>query len=143
MPDSKDETMTKERSHKATAASVLAVLRKQVGEVHSGGEQRRRAHIDEERYCIDFGLLSDGWEQFDTEQDAPYFGVWTHGGLLEVLTCCEGDWTLSRYATREDYDKALRELRDHYGPAPAECVVITADGQARPMTLREALGGDA
>jgi hypothetical protein len=135
--------MTKERSHKATAAGVLAVLRKQAGKSHPGGEHRRCAYIEEERYCIDFGMLAEGWEQFDTQQDAPYFGVWTHGGLLEVLTCCEGDWTLSRYAERADYDRALVELRDYYGAAPAECVVITPDGQAKGMTLREALGGDA
>jgi len=130
--------------HARTAARILAYLRKQDTEAHPGGELRRKVFADVERYCIDFGMLSeDGWQQFDTEQDAPYFGVWTHCGMLEILTCCEGDWTLSTYAEPFEFGDAVREMRKFYGPRPAECRVIGADGQVREMSIREALGGEA
>lgn len=123
------------------AQHIFDQLRRQKPAKDGSGELRR-IFADVERYCIDFGALQLGWEQFDTDQDAPYFGVWTHDKQREVLTVCEGDWTLSRYNDQAAYATALEQLREYYGKAPPECRVIGADGEIRGMSLRKALGGD-
>tara|TARA_R100001510_G_C7652578_1_gene210438 strand:- start:722 stop:1126 length:405 start_codon:yes stop_codon:yes gene_type:complete len=123
------------------AQHILGRLRRQSSEQDDGGKLRR-IFADVERYCIDFGALQFGWDQFDTDQDAPYFGVWTHDKQREVLTVCEGDWTLSTYDDDASYARALAQLREYYGKAPPECRVIGSDGKLRGMSLREALGGD-
>jgi len=45
-----------------------------------GNEITRSFEGDIDRYKFDFGLCSysKGWIQFDTDQDAWYFGVWIH-----------------------------------------------------------------
>lgn len=50
------------------------------------------------RYPLDFGLNKggrSGWQQYDTNQDAHYFGIWVNLRTLQVITYCEGDLTLT------------------------------------------------
>lgn len=71
----------------------------------------RRAFMPSERYVIDFAddFAAEGWEQFDTDQDAHYFGVWMNKGGRQTLTYAEGDWTL---VTCPDWDHYRAEVED-------------------------------
>ena len=43
-----------------------------------------------DRYYYDRTLLAQGWQQYDTEEDAWYFGIWIHTEKLETFTYAEG-----------------------------------------------------
>ena len=77
-----------------------------------------------DRYTYDFGFCSyeNGWAQFDTAQDASYFGTWANPTRLMILSYCKGDTTLKEAASPEEFAAELREVdawnRAHgYGPA--------------------------
>jgi hypothetical protein len=62
-----------------------------------GNEIRRGFRFAYERYHWDLGkgfLGMSDWEQFDTDQDAHYFGFWVNKRTLQTFTFCEGDVTL-------------------------------------------------
>lgn len=69
-----------------------------------------------ERYLIDFAedFHTDEWAQFDTWQDAPYFGVWHSRKLMMSLTYAEGDWSLVRCANIEAFEKEIQDCVDFY-----------------------------
>ncbi len=69
-----------------------------------------------ERYIIDCAQdrNTDEWKQFDTWQDAPYFGVWTSRKLLCTLTYAEGDWSLVKCNNEAAFDMELNEIVDFY-----------------------------
>jgi len=79
------------------------------------GSQIIRAFYPSERYIIDFAdFKSEGWEQFDTDQDAHYFGVWVNKTTLQTLTYAEGDWSLVTCDTKEQYNKEIESMIDFY-----------------------------
>lgn len=45
------------------------------------------------RYRYDFQKCKaeDGWKQFDTNQDAWYFGIWCNQKKLQIMCYVEGD----------------------------------------------------
>ncbi len=59
-----------------------------------------------------------GRQQWDTSQDASYFGVWVHRDLRQILTFAEGDITVVECQD----DERL------YGEAPPAAKAIEADG---------------
>lgn len=63
---------------------------------NSRGNEIYRLFASTDRYCVDFAddFKSEGWLQFDTDQDAHYFGVWVNPSKFLTLTYAEGDWTL-------------------------------------------------
>jgi hypothetical protein len=74
---------------------------KEVGEFdqigpHSG-ISRWQGQMRGKRYMVDFAPDREDWNQFDTDQDAEYFGIWVNRRQLQVLTFCEGDWTLEEF----------------------------------------------
>lgn len=78
------------------------------------------------RYDFDNMLkATDGWAQFDTGQDAPYFGIWVNPIKREIITFCEGDTTHTTCSTSKDFADQLREMIDFYrpdhGPAKIDC----------------------
>lgn len=77
-----------------------------------------RAFFPSERYLIDFseGFLKTDWKQYDTNQDAPYFGVWVNKTSLETLTYCEGDWTLVKCLTKENFNAEIENMIECYEP---------------------------
>ncbi len=83
-----------------------------------------------ERYHYDFEACaaSKGWTQYDTSQDAWYFGVWVHPVDLLVLTFAEGDETLTTCATPESFKAELASMADFYGDPPPAIRVIHSDG---------------
>lgn len=104
-------------------------------------DQYRRKYINErgncvfpmfigsqERYRFDFALLPQGWKQYDTYQDAWYFGVWVHTEKRLVLTFAEGDLTLVTCPTIDGLRAELASMAEFYGDPPPAFVSIGADG---------------
>jgi hypothetical protein len=82
----------------------------------------------EDRYYFDFGPCQPkfGWFQYDTSQDASYFGVWVHKESRETLTLCEGDLTLVECSTLESFRAELADAERCYG-APPPCAITVDD----------------
>ncbi|EIM65487.1 hypothetical protein [Desulfobacter postgatei] len=83
--------------------------------------QGRLAHTwfttDGERYSMDFshcGNRSD-WYQFDSRQDAWYFGQWVNPVTRQILSYVEGDITLVICETADQYRKELESMTDFEG----------------------------
>ncbi|KKK75288.1 hypothetical protein LCGC14_2875210, partial [marine sediment metagenome] len=78
-----------------------------------------------ERYYWDFGPCGPGttWKQYDTNQDAWYFGVWVHPEKRLVLTYAEGDLSLVECPSVETFKAELAAMEKRYGdPPPAAAV---------------------
>lgn len=69
-----------------------------------------------ERYVVDFAEdFNDGWQQYDTDQDAHYFGVWVNPRRRMILSYTEGDWRLVVCNSYTTYNMELREMNHFYG----------------------------
>lgn len=82
-----------------------------------------------DRYRFDLGECNseNGWLQFDTDQDASYFGVWVHPERREIVTYAEGDITRVTCPTVESYRAELEDMCEFYGTSPA-FITIDDDG---------------
>lgn len=83
-----------------------------------------------ERYLFDFELCAseDGWKQYDTDQDAWYFGVWVRRGTLEVVEYAEGDVYHSTAPDEETFTALLASMAETYGPPPPAFIAYDGDG---------------
>jgi len=83
-----------------------------------------------DRYAYDLEICpaSEGWRQYDTDQDAPYFGVWVHETRREIVTFAEGDEARISCATAESFRAELAAMAAFYGPPPPAFVVLDGDG---------------
>ena len=92
-----------------------------------------------ERYYVDFAddFNSQGWVQFDTNQDAHYFGVWCNSRERVILTYCEGDWSLEELADDAAYNAAIGRLCDFYEPGRVASVV-SSEGVVEVQQDRQA-----
>lgn len=89
---------------------------------------RGNNHID--RYYYDERLTSaDGWQQYDTDQDAWYFGVWINTKKLETFTYAEGDTRHVIAPNVEAFRAELADLYKFYPQAPAFRSIDTETGQ--------------
>ena len=88
-------------------------------------------HYPDERYRVDFAddFGSEGWEQFDTDQDAPYFGVWMNKTTRRTLTYAEGDWMVVTCSDDEHYNAEVLDAIRFYGEGRI-ARVIGNDGSA-------------
>lgn len=68
-----------------------------------------------------------GWQQWDTEHDFAYFGVWVHRGLRQVLTLAEGDISVVKCPDDEHFAAELTSMERLYGAPPA-AIGIDKDG---------------
>ncbi len=93
-------------------------------EVNERGNSIERSFRHTERYEFDFTICSaeKGWKQFDTKQDAWYFGVWVHPGKRVIITYAEGDVTTVTCPTEESYHAELASMAEFYGPPPPYAV---------------------
>ena len=84
-----------------------------------------------ERYEYDFKLCqeSDGWKQYDTDQDASYFGIWVHLEGRLVITFAEGDLSVVCCEDDAHLKAQLDSMAEFYGEPPPAFRVIDADGQ--------------
>jgi hypothetical protein len=73
-----------------------------------------------ERYHYDFRrcIGADGWNQYDTTQDAPYFGIWVNLKARQIMTFVEGDEYLCVCPSAESFKAELRDMAQFYGPPP-------------------------
>ena len=84
-----------------------------------------------ERYVVDFARFfhAEGWLQFDTSQDAWYFGVWVNPSSLTTLTYAEGDWTVCECEDIEHYNAEISSMCAFYDEGRI-ALAIGQDGSA-------------
>lgn len=94
-----------------------------------GNTIERSSNLGGNRYEYDFGECSraNGWVQYDTSQDAWYFGVWVHPEKREILTYAEGDVDRVICATEKNYHAELKYMSEFYGDPPRAFVVISLE----------------
>lgn len=89
------------------------------------GNQLEAVTISSERYAWDFTQCKLGWLQYDTDQDAWYYGVWYHPGKRQTVSYTEGDIYL---VTCDSWESFVAEMKNkdefHGGPPPA---IVAAD----------------
>lgn len=98
--------------------------------------------LPDERYVIDFAddFRDEGWQQYDTDQDAHYFGVWVNPVLFQTLSYVEGDWSWVKCANEHQYQEEIDSMNAFYKPAPA-WTVIDASGSITHVYDETALHG--
>lgn len=69
----------------------------------------RRQFISTERYIMDCAddFSKEGWLQYDTDQDASYYGVWVNPTKFLTASYAEGDWYLVECFDRERYNREI------------------------------------
>ncbi|MGL5092190.1 MAG: hypothetical protein ACRC8B_14900 [Aeromonas sobria] len=84
-----------------------------------------------DRYYYDRTLLAQGWQQYDTEEDAWYFGIWINTETLETFTYAEGDTNHVIAPNVGAFRSELARLYQYHPQAPA---FISIDPEAGVMT---------
>ena len=87
------------------------------------------------RYLFDEELCraADGWKQYDTEQDASYFGVWVHVEGRLIVTFAEGDVSVVYCLTDEALKDELHKVGDFYGATPLAFKVYAEAGKGNAL----------
>ncbi len=82
------------------------------------------------RYFFDFKACTPkkGWKQYDTSQDAWYFGVWVNLENRKILTYAEGDVTVVICSDDDALRAELKEMAEFYGEPPPAFTAIGHDG---------------
>jgi hypothetical protein len=80
------------------------------------------------RYGYDQRLLQNGWQQYDTDQDAPYFGCWVHVEQRKTMAFVEGDRVLVECPTLMSFAAELLNMERFYGPQPPAFVHVSSTG---------------
>jgi hypothetical protein len=96
----------------------------------NGATLERYFWCNGERYLFDFEVCTaaKGWIQYDTDQDAWYYGVWVNPEAREVVSYCEGDLSVTRCSTEAIFRAELAELAAFHGPPPKCATGIDSDG---------------
>ncbi len=96
----------------------------------SSGIATFHAYFSADRYLWDFELcrLGDGWRQFDTEQDAPYFGIWVHPERRLVVSYIEGEVYVRICLYHEALVRELERMGQLYGDPPPAAIVVAPAG---------------
>lgn len=100
--------------------------------------KRTSTHIQMiDRYVFDWGDCStqNGFAQFDTRQDASYYGTWVSPRERKIVNFAEGDVSIETADSDEEFTAAVRKLvawnEEHgWGPAridPGFSTAIKAD----------------
>ena len=122
-----------------TVAKLEAFMRKQPSDVNTRGNACHRAFLPDERYIVDCApdFSVEGWEQYDTDQDAHYFGVWVNPRKLVTLSYAEGDWTLVVCPDAEHYNAEIADANEFYGEGRIALVIDQAGGATEYRQDRE------
>jgi len=93
-----------------------------------------------ERYLFDFRVCTSerGWVQYDTSQDAWYYGVWVHVADREIVNYCEGDLYVTRCPDEASFQAELRDLHAFHGAPPPCATGIDTDGSVTKFYDTEA-----
>jgi len=83
-----------------------------------------------DRYLFDFRICTPatGWHQYDTSQDASYFGMWYNLELLSTFSFVEGDLILEESPTAEVFKTEMEAAAKYYGNPPPAFRVIDGTG---------------
>jgi hypothetical protein len=81
------------------------------------------------RYTYDEALCAAGWQQYDTKQDAYYFGKWVQVIERKMFCYAEGDRTLVTCPTPEAFAAELQDMAAFYGDPPPSFIVIDTAGR--------------
>jgi len=105
--------------------------RREIFRVNERGNVYLFGFMHRDRYFFDFELCTreKGWRQYDTDQDAWYFGVWVHEQKRLIMTYAEGDLTLTVCGSKESYHEELANMSRIYGEAPRAFAIIFEDGK--------------
>ena len=116
---------------KITTANLVLWLRKREPETNDHG-MIYRAFLSDERYTVDFAddFKSEGWEQYDTDQDAWYFGIWVNKSKLMTLSYAEGDWSLVICSDAEHFNAEITGANKFYDEGRIALVIDAVDGSA-------------
>ncbi|MFB0777725.1 hypothetical protein [Aeromonas salmonicida] len=107
-------------------------------ELTAAGCRIDRGSHQADRYYYDRMLLAQGWQQYDTDQDAWYFGIWINTEKLETFTYAEGDINHVIAPNVEVFRAELARLYQYHPQAPAfisidpEAGVVTRHFEAKP-----------
>ena len=83
--------------------------------------------FDGSRYIFDNSLLDIGFKQYDTDQDAWYFGTWVHLAEYITVSYAEGDICIIKYRNKDVFKKELQRMADFYGEAPPSFISFAED----------------
>jgi hypothetical protein len=95
--------------------------------------------IPDSRYFYDFGVLQS-WQQFDTKQDASYFGVWVNIAERKTFTYCEGDRTLVECPDDDHLKAELDDMVRFYGAPPPAFIAFEQDKTTGKWTRTDYIG---
>ncbi len=98
-------------------------------------------HWSTERYTFDFDddFRAEGWLQFDTDQDAWYYGVWVNPKTLKTLSYAEGDVSLVVCPDAAHYNAEIQAMCEFHGEG-FELIACDADAFAHIMVGSEPRG---
>jgi hypothetical protein len=87
-------------------------------------------HCDSSRYRVEAVVCpsSDGWIQFDTDQDAWYYGVWVNPSLKSIVTYAEGDLHITTSQTNEQWNEEVDSLLEFHQEEPIVASAMSEDG---------------
>lgn len=98
-------------------------------EINKNGNRVVRGFIgDGSRYIFD-GSLKEDWQQYDTDQDASYFGVWVNKKMRHIITYAEGDVTRVICYSDENFNKQIESMNSFYGEGKEFVTLDMEDGK--------------
>lgn len=117
-----------QHTHIADAVASLPEARR---DLNDRGNVVTSAFIEgANRYFFDERVTRGGagWQQWDTSQDASYFGIWVHRDLRQILTFAEGDITVVECPDDATFKAEIESMERCYGEAPPVATGIDEDG---------------
>lgn len=81
-----------------------------------------------DRFYFDYYINLKEWRQFDTDNDAHYFGIWVNLDTRQILSYIEGDIILTTCFNKECFKKELEEMSRFYG-APPPAVILLSENE--------------
>lgn len=107
-------------------------------EINQRGNHVDRAFRETGSYAFASTLPEQGFQQYPTDQDAAWFGVWINVSDRKVFTFAEGDCITVMCPTQASFIAELEYLKSCYGPPRTFMWTLDHDGtvtryvEARP-----------
>lgn len=85
-------------------------------------KNRTLSHIHlcfSDRYTFDnITNQLDGWKDWKTSQDCPYFGLWICRDEMQILSYTEGDVYFNQYKSKKSFVEGIKSMIDFYNSNP-------------------------
>jgi hypothetical protein len=110
-------------------------------ETNARGNEVLRQHIGGDRYRLDFKVCSRerGFEQWGTDQDAWYFGIWVNRERRMVVSFVEGDLTVTSCPDAEHFAAEIASMEAFHGAPPPAFVVLDLEAGTRTDVVAQRL----